>query len=134
MWLKIARLLLGGCIAGLIVGLLYCLFLVWLGVEPLSTSLSAAHIDNMTVLCAALAVLLAWASTWLGRRLSGLNGGVLWLAALTAAVATVELVWLFDLVDFGNLSLDEKVCFAVSFTAFVLATGFFARTPDKLVQ
>jgi xanthosine utilization system XapX-like protein len=39
MGLRIARLLLGGCIAGLIVGLLYCLLLVWLAAEPLSDSL-----------------------------------------------------------------------------------------------
>ncbi len=134
MGLRIARLLLGGCIAGLIVGLLCCLLLVWLAADPLSTSLSAAHMDNMTVVCAALGVFLAWASTWLARRLSGLAGGVLWLGALTAAAAAVELVWVCDVVDFGNLSLDEKVCLAVSFTAFVLATGFFARTPDKLLR
>jgi hypothetical protein len=134
MGLRIARLLLGGCVAGLIVGLLYCLLLVCLGADPLSTSLSAAHIDSMTVVCAALGVLLAWASTWLARRLSGLTGGVLWLGALVAAAAMLELLWVLDVVDLGNLSLDEKVSLAVSFTAFVLATGFFARTPDKLLH
>jgi hypothetical protein len=132
MGLRIARLLLGACIAGLIVGLLYSLLLVWLAAEPLSDSFSAAHIDNMTVLFAALGVLLAWASTWLARQLSGLSGGILWLGALTAAAAAVEVMWMFDVVGFGSLSLDEKVCLAVSFTAFVLATGFFARRSDKL--
>jgi hypothetical protein len=134
MGLRIARLLLGGCIAGLIVGLLYSLLLVWLAAERLSDSLSAAHIDNMTVLFAALGVLLAWASTWLARQLSGLSGGILWLGALTAAAATIELMCVFDVIDFADLSLDEQVCLAVSFVAFVLATGFFARTPDKLLQ
>ena len=134
MGLKIARLLLGGCIGGLVVGLVYCLFFVWLAAEPLSDSLSAAHIEGMAVLSAVLGALLAWVSTWLARQLSGLNGGVLWLGALTAAAATVEVMWMFDVVDFGDLSLDKKVCFAVSFVAFVLATALFARTPDKLLQ
>jgi len=46
----------------------------------------------------------------------------------------VEVMWMFDVVDFGNLPLDEKLCLAVSFVAFVLATGLFARTPDKLLH
>jgi hypothetical protein len=79
-------------------------------------------------------VLLAWASTWLARQLSGLSGRILWLGALTAAAATIELMCVFDVIDFADLSLDEQVCLAVSFVAFVLATGFFARTPDKLLQ
>jgi len=122
---KVPLVLLGGAAGGVPIGLAYSAFFLFLG-------LRASGGRWFLFVSVLLGVASSWVSTQSGRWLSGLNGPILWLAALAGAAIAVEVMWLTEVVDFGALTLPGSFNLGVSLVGFVLATGFFARPPDRL--
>jgi len=128
----LSRALLGGCIAGVLVGLVYCELLKRAGAYPSKGAFNLHGIRRLVFAFMGTGAALAGASTSLGAWFSGVRGPAQWPAAIVGALIAAGTAWILGYLPTGPWPRAVTFCLSMSFVVFFVTAAICTRKRDNL--